>query len=303
VALALTVGAIPAMLAFPIAYFFLYESPFFLALRKEYEEARKVLDGLRKLNGNPDVQTHFTPLPQSRAMTPAQERTVESDSSETWENLAIIFGSKMLFTTLVVCVLQLVGSFSYYGGMYSFPQVLPELNMTVSPAANMIIGSVAELPGYLVGILAGMYMSRKGSLSLSLLGTAVTLVVFATVAGSMRGEKAVGMSEVYLQASFLFFRGITSITSMVLPLYVCETFPTRARTLGLSVAISFARIGSISAPMAFELLSSTVGSLMIFYLIAGLNVFSAVLVYLLPFETKGKIFMEDDDETKPLQSP
>merc|ERR1719399_892000 len=113
--------------------------------------------------------------------------------------------------------------------MYSFPQVLPELSMAVSPAVSMIVGAFAELPGCFVGILAGMYMSRKGSLILALLGTAGTLIVFAVAAWYMHGQQAAGKWEIYLQGSFVLFRGITSITFMVLPLYMCEIFPTRAR--------------------------------------------------------------------------
>merc|ERR1719213_1118286 len=69
------VGAAPAAIIFFLAYFFLYESPFFLAMRHENDKAREVLDTMRKLNGNPEVPTHYEHPPE-KTLTPAKETTV-----------------------------------------------------------------------------------------------------------------------------------------------------------------------------------------------------------------------------------
>jgi len=213
----------------------------------------------------------------------------------------------MIFTTLVVCVLEIVCNLTYYGGLYSFPQILPDLATTVSPAVTMINGAWAELPGCFVGVLAGMYMSRKGAMIMAMLVTAATMFLFALSAVRLDGQKAFGPWEILLQCSFLGFRGITSITFMIMPLYIVEIFPTRARTIGLAVGMSFGRIGGFTAPMLFELMSASFGKLSVLYMLGAINVASALLVLALPFETKGKGLScdhheEESDETAPLLS-
>lgn len=295
----LIMGAIPAAILLPISYFALYESPFFLALRHDYDGARAVLNRLRNLNGNPDVPTQFNEPPKK--LTSHKTRTLETNVKETSGSMAILVSPKMIFTTAVVCILEIVCNLSYYGGMYSFPQVLPKLETTVSPAVTLMEGALAELPGCFLGIIAGVYMSRKGAMILSLFVTAASMFLFAAAAMYLDGEKASGWWEILLQSSFLGFRAITSVTFMILPLYIVETFPTRARTIGLSVAMSFGRIGGITAPMVYELLSSALGSLSIFHIIAALNLASAVLVMFLPFETKDKGLSDDHhEEIEPL---
>jgi len=295
----LIVGAIPAMIALVIAYFLLYESPFFLALRHDYDDARKVLDGLRDMNGNPDVPTHYEE-PRKKLQS-SKTRTLKTDSNETWDNLRIIFGRNMIFTTLVLCFLKIVCNFSYYGGLYSLPQILPTLNTKVSPAVTLMLGALAEIPGCFVGILAGIYMSRKGSMILVLVSTACTMVLFSVAVYYMDGEKASNWAEIALTTSVILYRAISSILFMILPLYCVEVYPTRARTMGVSVVTSFGRIGGFCSPMIFELLSSGSGVMAMFYIIAGLNLASACLVWFLPIETKGKA-LTDHDEMEPLMS-
>lgn len=296
----LIVGAIPALIGLFIAYFFLYESPFYLVLRHDYDDARKVLDGLREMNGNPDVPTEFE-QPRKK-LQPSKTRTLETDSSETWENLRIIFGRNMCFTTFVVCFLKMVCSFTYYGGMYALPQVLPTLNTKMTPVVTLLLGALAEIPGCMVGILVGMYMSRKGSMVGAQIATAITMILFSMAAYYLSGQKASSSTEIVLQSSLMAFRVVTSIMFVILPLYSVEIYPTRARTMGMSVTTSFGRLGGFCSPMVFELLSSATGNMVtMFWIIAGLNLASAGLVCLLPLETKGKALSDHDDEMEPLR--
>merc|ERR1719316_910201 len=161
----LVVGAIPAAIVLPIAYFLLYDSPFFLAMRHENAKAREILDSLRRWNGNPDVPTHYA-HPQE-TLTPFKEKTLGTDSNELYENLAIVFGRRLVYTTLVMCYTEFVINFSYYGGMYAFAQVMPALKTWMSPAVSLIVSSFAEIPAYALSILVGMYMFRKSSMILT----------------------------------------------------------------------------------------------------------------------------------------
>merc|ERR1719498_1301122 len=135
----------------------------------------------------------------------------------------------MCFTTFVVCLLKMVCSFTYYGGMYALPQVLPTLNTKMSPVLSLLLGALAEIPGCLVGILAGIYMSRKGSMAWFQIATAITMILFAVTAYFMSGEKASTWTEIVLQSSLMAFRAVTSVMFVILPLYTVEIFPTRAR--------------------------------------------------------------------------
>jgi len=295
----LVVGAIPAAIAFLIAYFFLYESPFFLAMRHENDKAREVLDSLRILNGNPEVPTHYDPPLQTR--TPSKETTLATHSNEIWDDLKIMFGRRLIYTTCVTCFTEFVINFEYYGSMYAFAQVLPALNMWLSPAVSLILSLLAEVPAYVLCIFAGMYMERKTAMILTITATAIIISLFAISASYMAGEKVSGWWEVLLQSSVFGFKAIIQITWAIVRLYIVEINPTRTRTKGIALAIGLGWSGSIICILSFELMKSTFGTLVIFWVIAGLNVANAALVFFLPYETKGKL-LDDEDETEPFLS-
>lgn len=297
----LVVGSIPAFVAFVLAYFFLYESPFFLAMRHENDKAREVLDTLRVRNGNPEVPTHYD-APVGNKMTPAKDTTVGSHANEFWDNLKILFGRRLIYTTCVTCFTEFVINFEYYGSMYAFAQVLPALKTVLSPAVSLILSLLAEVPAYVLCILAGMYMNRKTSMMLTITATAITISLFAIAASYMSGDKVSGWWEVVLQSAVFGFKAVIQITWAVVRLYIVEINPTRTRTKGIALAIGLGWVGSIICILSFELMKSTFGTLSIFWVIAGLNAANAVLIFFLPYETKGRPLDDDDEETEPLLS-
>jgi hypothetical protein len=293
----LVVGSIPAFVVFCIAYFFLFESPFFLAMRHDNDKAREVLDTLRILNGEPEVPTHYDAPPTT--LTPAKDSTMASHGNEMMDNLKILFGPRLLFTTCTTVFTEFVINFEYYGSMYAFAQVLPALKTVLSPAVSLILSLLAEVPAYFLCVLAGMYMNRKTAMILAIIVTAITISLFAIAASYLTDEKVSGWWEVVLQSSVFGFKAVIQITWAIVRLYIVEINPTRARTKGIALTIGMGWVGSIICILSFELMKETFGILSIFWVIAVFNVINAVLVYLLPYETKGRA-LDDEDETEPL---
>jgi len=288
----ITMGAIPWVILWLIAYFTIYESPAFLAIRGKHEEARDVLSHMRKLNGRPEVAIDFEP-PQS---VPHQ-----STSTEIYNNLRIIFGRNLWFTTCVTCFSTYMTNFSYSGGNYVFPQVLPEIESHLSPAMNLMLWTIFEIPGYVLTVVLGLYFLRKTCIIISQLGLVISVLSFVWAAHLVKQRLNLVIAEVVLQLGFYSFKAFVCLNYVTVRTYSGEVYPTVARTMGTALCIGAGRLGSITCPFIYEWLVDFTGSFnAFFYVLAGLNIVNAVLICLLPFETKGKALKDHADEIEPV---
>merc|ERR1719272_1752266 len=109
--------------------FLLWESPSFLALAGYPDKAKVVLDSMRIANGKPDVSIDFK--------VPAVTIGTRGGMAR---QLGVVFGRPMLYSTITVCLSCFVLNFVMYGCLYSMPQVLPKVNMGVTPAMGLMVG-------------------------------------------------------------------------------------------------------------------------------------------------------------------
>lgn len=287
----LILGAIPSLILGIGAYFFLIESPSYLANNaKSPEKARVVLKNLAGWNGHPnnfDVDFVVTAGMSQR-----------SDLGYL-DHLKIIWGRHLAYTTFTICYSTFVMNFIYYGALYAFPQVLPELGLHLSPAANLFLGAIMEIPGFLLGLFLGDKMTRKNAVLVYLIVSVLTVGIFLYGVGfNIDGSITEANVDWAVQGGFLGMKAAVNIGFLILYLYSSEVYPTSARTTGTATCLAAGRIGAMACPMVYEGLTDYTGYYHHFFVVIGaLGLVNIVLVAFLSIETAGKSL---EDEIEPL---
>jgi len=285
----LALGAIPSGIIGFFAYLYLVESPQLLAAKGRIEEARQALASIRDCNNAGNAPIDFKVVHRSE-----EERNEHGSIAY---HLNVIFGRHLGFTTAVVAFTTFALNFNFYGGLYAFPQVLPELNLHFSPAANVFLGAVIELPGFALGMWIGNNTTRRLGIMFYLIASALAVVLF------MYGTAA--FTDAHHQwATMIGYLGVkmfVDVGFVVGYMYASEIYPAVARTTGTSVCIAAGRIGSIACPLVYEYSVEYSGSFHFFFgTIAIMSVVNAALVQLLEIETAGK-HLVDVHETEPIK--
>lgn len=170
----LLLGAIPAGILFIFTYTSLNESPRHLAATGRHSEAKKVLQDMAMRNSKLDcVLDYNPPLGGTSALQVSGWELV-------FGKLAAVFTSRLVYSTLVLCFSAMTLNFLFYGGLYAFPQVLPELELPVDPAVNLIIGACFEIPGYLLCMCLGDRITRKQMMYTYLVGACLCTLLFCS---------------------------------------------------------------------------------------------------------------------------
>jgi putative MFS transporter len=289
-------GAIPSFIFLGFALLVLHESPSFLMVQGKFEEAEKVLEDFKRSNGARDVHIDLAKNVEQVCESP---RSFDSFL----QKLGIVFGRHLLYTTLVVCASVFTLNFLFYGGLYALPQVLPQMKLHVSPSINLMIGAVAELPGYMLAVTFGDFFSRKNAMLLYLLAAIMSTLTFSMASMQMLNATPIHNYEVLVQMGLVGNKVFTAVGFLVVYCYSTEVYPTVVRTTGGAFCLAFGRMGAIIAPTVFEHLLFTTGSYAAFFnLTAGLCAINAMMVLFLPFETQGCVLQDHLEEQQPLAS-
>lgn len=300
-------GAVPSFVFLLLSLSMLTESPGWLQVNNRQDEARRALNALAESNGV-SISDVSDWVPRRPSVT-----------SSAMDKINVVLGRHLLYSTVVVCVSVFTLNFLFYGGLYAFPQVLPELKLRLNPSMNLVVGALSEVPGYFIGIVLGSILSRKTCMLIYLLMVIASTVVFSVAVVNMPsriyldGVQVMASPpqhwvEVILQAGLIGQKVFTAFGFLVVYVYSVEIYPTVARATGGALCIAAGRFGSIVAPSIFEnLLYITDSHSTFFSFTAGLCAVNAMLVLFLPYETKGEILKdhldEIDVETKSLNEP
>jgi len=284
----LALGCVPSGILGVFAYLYLYESPSYLAATGRTVDAKKELEKMRDANGMPGVSCDIV-VP----------RVTTTEALPWSKHLSVIFGPRLLFSTLTTCLSTFTMNFIFYGGLYAFPQVLPELDLRLSPAANLIIGATMEIPGFLGGILIGQAISRKAATLFYLVSSTLSILIFLHGVGHF----GAGPDETFIMLGFFGIKCFVNTGFLVVYLYSSEIYPTMVRNTGSAVCIAAGRIGWMVCPLVYEHLTEHTGDFRAFFVfISGLCVVNLLFVAFLSIETAGKK-LEDDHEDEPLIAP
>jgi putative MFS transporter len=259
---AFALGAVPAAYAV-VVRFGLPESVRFLERRGRYDEAETAV---RRFEESAGVPAPGTPaperLPALRSVPgPGQlwQPGLRKSTASLW---AVWFGV----------------NFSYYGAFIWIPTLLVASGMDLVRSFGFtLVITLAQLPGYALAAVLVELWGRRPTLSLFLVGSAVSALFF----GGADTEAVLVASGMALS---FFNLGAWGALYAVSP----EVYPTELRGTGTGWAAGFGRLASVLAPLAVPVLLDLGDSnVLLFAVFAGFFMLAAAATWGLP-ERRGE---------------
>lgn len=277
-------SALPALAFFTFVAFFLYESPFFLALQGRHAELEGVLSTMARFNGKQFNVEAFRKGYGVSSTTDTVE--VERPQYSFMQALKRLGGSNLRSTVLFMSCAHFTKDFAVFGLAYVLPQYFAFLK-TFSVGMQLVIVALLALPGVFVAFLVTRLQS---------VGHITTITIVATACAFF----TLGMLEVApdaIAAPCAYIVKLLAISYfIVVVVYTTEVFPSDIRNTAVGLCTCMGRLGSISAPLLFELSLNQTKSFDVFMWVLFGLLFAIALAAprCLTRETKGRGFLEDD---------
>ena len=258
---AFLVAALPALY---VAYLrsALPESPRYLAERGRSAEADAIVRRVERAGGG-------ALLTLGAAVAPA--RSGRTSLTELWK-------PAYARRTAMLWILWFGITFTYYGIFLYVPSLLAARGLSeVRSNEFFFLSTIAQIPGYFSAAWLVERWGRKPTLVAYLLGTAAAAFLF--------GNSGTG-SDAFLYAALLSFfnLGAWGVVYTISP----ELYPTAVRGTGAGVAAAVGRIGGIIGPFLTPVLVPALGQSGVFAMFMILLVVTALNVWLLAEETRGR---------------
>jgi putative MFS transporter len=264
---AFVVAALPALY---VAYLrsALPESPRYLAERGRNAEADAIVRRVERASGG-------ALLTLGAAVAPA--RSGRSSITELWS-------PAYRRRTAMLWILWFGIVFTYYGIFLYVPSILTARGLSeVRSNEFFFLSTIAQIPGYFSAAWLVERWGRKPTLVTYLLGTAAAALLFGTA-----GTGTVAFIALALLSFFNL--GAWGVVYTYSP----ELYPTAVRATGAGVAAAVGRIGGIIGPFLTPVIVAVpqIGQTGVFVLFVVLLVITALSVWLLAEETKGRSLEE-----------
>jgi putative MFS transporter len=262
---AFVVAALPALY---VAYLrsALPESPRYLAERGRSAEADAVVRRVERAGG-------AALLTLGAAVAPA--RSGRTSVAELWK-------PAYARRTAMLWILWFGVVFTYYGIFLYVPSLLAARGLSeVRSNEFFFYTTLAQVPGYFSAAWLVERWGRKPTLVTYLLGTAACAVLFGT-------SETGAIAFVALALLSFFNLGAWGVVYTYSP----ELYPTAVRATGAGVAAAVGRLGGIIGPFLTPVLVPTLGQSGVFIMFMAVLLVTAVSVWLLAEETKGRSLEE-----------
>lgn len=213
--------------------------------------------------------------------------------------LADLLGDRRrLLTLLGTAGAWFVFDYAYYGNSVSAPLIVKSVlgggthSMTETLALNLIVFTVAAVPGY---VLATLYMDRIGHRRLQLIGFACMGAAFLLIGVIPGLTEMVTPFLILFGVSYFFAEFGPNTTTFVT---AAECFPTAVRSTAHGIASGSAKVGAFIGVFLFPVIQRDLGTGGALELSAGFSLIGMLLTLLIP-ETAGRSLDEISRDGSP----
>jgi len=259
------IGSLPALYVFYL-WKSIPESPRYLASKGKFIEAEAIV---KKIEIQSGIQRPAT-------------KQISQPISKTPPKMALseLFSSKFIRRTIFLWILWFGVVYAYYGIFTWLPSLLALKGFSLTKSFEYVmVMTLAQIPGYFSAAYLVDKVGRKPTLSIYLLGTAITAYFFG---------QSTNVQTILLVGSLMSFFNLGAWG--IVYTYTPELYPTHARATGSGWAAGFGRIGGIIAPVVVGLMigSYHLSSQSVFLMFTAVLIVTALNVIILGEETKGK---------------
>ena len=266
-----------------LCFFFLEESPRWLAMKGHNAEADKIVSHLEEKTSAKGVNVPAV----------SEEEIHKREQAEVVKELpwAFLFKKKMLARTLTAMLLCFTMNVLVYTIISWTPSILKANGFDVHLATTMTVVMQLGIP---VGVGALTLYVEKVNRKTILIVTYVLVAILGPIWAMLPTDQpALVMFFGFLICVCTFTNSVT--TSAI---YLSEPFPTACRIRGAGVANAFGRLGGILSPMWIAFfMTTTLGTTGCYIINSALAIFTAIWLAIFGVETRGRTL---EDITKGL---
>jgi MFS family permease len=277
---------IPAIFV-TIARFFIVESPNWLAVRGEHEEAEKSVTRL----------LHRDPIYPNNVMLVRPETSGEHKPRSN-SSFGALFNSRNRRATIFASVPWFIQDLGTYGiGIFTPVILAAALGGSadhVRSLSDLIANSILAAKGaamitslLIIGILFAIALADKyGRIWLQIIGFigCAAGLLLASLSVDFEGSTKIAL----IFAGFMLFDFMTNLGPNAQTYLIAgEVFPTEVRGMGAGFAAAFAKIGAVATAFLFPILLDAIGTRALLYGLIVTSLLGAVVTWIYQIETTG----------------